>query len=172
VSSTLRADELARRLSVLRLNVAFDDVPERDLEALASMFDERQVEAGELICSSGESATEVFVVADGEAAIVLGDGKQAATIDDGHIVGELGLFTHRQRTADVVASGACTILALDYERFRATLIEEIAASDGAYYERWAAALERVLVAGGVVSEDELDARAAALEHEWSHDHHH
>jgi nitrile hydratase accessory protein len=62
--------------------------------------------------------------------------------------------------------------ALDYERFRATLIEEIAASDGAYYERWAAALERVLVAGGVVSEDELDARAAALEHEWSHDHHH
>jgi nitrile hydratase accessory protein len=62
--------------------------------------------------------------------------------------------------------------ALDYERFRAALIEEIAASDGAYYERWAAALERVLVAGGVVSEDELDARAAALEHEWSHDHDH
>jgi nitrile hydratase accessory protein len=62
--------------------------------------------------------------------------------------------------------------ALDYERFRAALVEEIAASDGAYYERWAAALERVLVAGGVVSEDELDARAAALEHEWSHDHDH
>jgi nitrile hydratase accessory protein len=62
--------------------------------------------------------------------------------------------------------------ALDYERFRAALIEEIAASDGAYYERWAAALERVLVAGGVVAEDELDARAAALEHEWSHDHDH
>ena len=62
--------------------------------------------------------------------------------------------------------------ALDYERFRAVLVEEIAASDGAYYERWAAALERVLVAGGVVSADELDARAAALEHEWSHDHDH
>jgi nitrile hydratase accessory protein len=62
--------------------------------------------------------------------------------------------------------------ALDYERFRAALIEEIADSDGAYYERWAAALERVLVAGGVVSEDELDERAAALEHEWSHDHDH
>jgi nitrile hydratase accessory protein len=62
--------------------------------------------------------------------------------------------------------------ALDYERVRAALIEEIGASDGAYYERWAAALERVLVTGGVVSEDELDARAAALEHEWSHDHDH
>jgi nitrile hydratase accessory protein len=61
---------------------------------------------------------------------------------------------------------------LDYERFRAALVEEISASDGAYYERWAAALERVLVAGGVVSGDELDARAAALEHEWSHDHEH
>jgi nitrile hydratase accessory protein len=62
--------------------------------------------------------------------------------------------------------------ALDYERFRAALIEEIAASDDAYYEHWAAALERVLLAGGVVSEDELDARAAALEHEWAHDHEH
>ena len=62
--------------------------------------------------------------------------------------------------------------ALDYEQFRAALIEEIAASDGAYYERWAAALERVLVTDGVVSAEELDARADALAHEWSHDHDH
>ncbi|HTH05938.1 MAG TPA: FAD-dependent oxidoreductase, partial [Ilumatobacteraceae bacterium] len=122
VSSMLSADELVRRLAVLRLNAAFDDVPERDLEALASMFEQRHAEAGELICRSGETATEVFVVADGEAAIVLGDGKQAATIDHGHVVGELGLFSHRQRTADVVALGDCTILALDYERFRRFLL--------------------------------------------------
>ena len=103
VSSNLGGQELAERLAVLRLNVAFDDVPERDLEALASMFELRHVDEGERICRAGETATEVFVLADGEAAIVLGDGKQAATIDRGHIVGELGLFAGRQRTADVIA---------------------------------------------------------------------
>jgi len=63
--------------------------------------------------------------------------------------------------------------ALDYEEFRAELIEAIGAADeGAYYERWQTALERVLVSRGLVSEAELDARAAALAHEWAHDHEH
>jgi nitrile hydratase accessory protein len=63
--------------------------------------------------------------------------------------------------------------ALDYEQFRTALIAEIGATDdGAYYERWQTALERVLVSHGLVSEAELDARAAALAHEWAHDHEH
>ena len=47
---------------------------------------------------------------------------EPATIERGHIVGELGLFAGPQRTADVIALGACTILALDYERFRRFLL--------------------------------------------------
>jgi nitrile hydratase accessory protein len=69
--------------------------------------------------------------------------------------------------------------ALDFEEFRAELIEEIQtwqrshgpADEGwAYYERWQAALERVLARGGLVAMTELDARAAALARAWSHDH--
>ena len=69
--------------------------------------------------------------------------------------------------------------ALDLEEFRAELIEEIQtwqsshepADEGwAYYERWQAALERVLARRGLVATTELDARAAALAHAWSHDH--
>ena len=68
--------------------------------------------------------------------------------------------------------------AIDFEHFRAELIAEIAAhgADGVaeensgYYERWLAALEQVLLEEGVVSADELDARAAAIAHEWAHDH--
>jgi CRP-like cAMP-binding protein len=37
-------------------------------------------------------------------------------------VGELGLFTNRERNADVIALTECTILALDYERFRRFLL--------------------------------------------------
>jgi nitrile hydratase accessory protein len=69
--------------------------------------------------------------------------------------------------------------ALDVEEFRAELIEEIQtwqrshdpADEGwAYYERWQAALERVLAQRGLVATTELDARAAALARAWSHGH--
>jgi nitrile hydratase accessory protein len=69
--------------------------------------------------------------------------------------------------------------ALDFEEFRAQLIEEIqswqrshdAADEAwAYYQRWQAALERVLAQRGLVATSELDARAAALARAWSHGH--
>ena len=67
--------------------------------------------------------------------------------------------------------------AIDFERFRAHLIAEIrarGAEEGGegYYERWLDALQQLLLEEGVVSEVELDARAAAIAHEWAHDHDH
>ena len=69
--------------------------------------------------------------------------------------------------------------ALEFAEFRAELIEEIQAwqlshdpadERWAYYERWQAALERVLARHGLVSTNELDARAATLARAWAHDH--
>ena len=65
--------------------------------------------------------------------------------------------------------------AIDFERFRAHLIAEIAAhraeADGeAYYAHWLDALQRVLLEDGVVSDAELDERAAAIAAAWAHDH--
>jgi nitrile hydratase accessory protein len=67
--------------------------------------------------------------------------------------------------------------AIDFERFRAELIAEIAAhgteeDGGAYYEYWLDALQHVLLDQGVVSAAELDARAVVIAHEWAHDHDH
>jgi nitrile hydratase accessory protein len=48
---------------------------------------------------------------------------------------------------------------LDFEEFRAALVERIqGAEPGSYYEHWQAALERVLAERGVVSHEELAAR--------------
>jgi nitrile hydratase accessory protein len=69
--------------------------------------------------------------------------------------------------------------ALDFEEFREELIEEIQTwqrshdpgDEGRpYYERWQAALERVLAQRGLVATTELDAQAAALARAWSHGH--
>ena len=67
---------------------------------------------------------------------------------------------------------------VDFETFRARLVEEIAAweaehgpsaSGYRYYERWLAALERTLLEAGVVDRDRVEAVRRTLEREWSHD---
>jgi nitrile hydratase accessory protein len=70
----------------------------------------------------------------------------------------------------------------DWEEFRSRLIAEIArwqeasAGEGdarwSYYERWLEALQELVVDAGLVSADEIEARAAAIEHEDAHDHDH
>ena len=68
---------------------------------------------------------------------------------------------------------------VDFEAFRARLIEEIAtweasnaevARDYRYYERWLTALERTLLAEQIVDAAALDDARDAIEHEWEHDH--
>jgi nitrile hydratase accessory protein len=69
-----------------------------------------------------------------------------------------------------------------WDDFRAQLVASIAAAEasgdeGGYYEQWLAALESLLVARGLVTRGELDARTAGLvaaqEQELhGHDHHH
>lgn len=70
---------------------------------------------------------------------------------------------------------------LDFEEFRARLIDEIqdwqaahASGDESwtYYERWLAALERALVERGIVALEEIDARATEIAEERDRDHDH
>jgi nitrile hydratase accessory protein len=63
--------------------------------------------------------------------------------------------------------------ALDYERFRLALVEEIhGAAERSYYEHWQAALERVLAEQGVVEPAELAARAEVHESALRSSHRH
>jgi nitrile hydratase accessory protein len=68
---------------------------------------------------------------------------------------------------------------IDFEAFRARLIDEIAAweihhgatADGyRYYERWLAALERTVTESGLVDNRRIDAVREELRREWDHDH--
>ena len=69
---------------------------------------------------------------------------------------------------------------IDFEAFRARLIEEIGeweAEHGPstpgyrYYERWLEALERTLLDAGLVDAEHVGVARAALGHEWAHDGH-
>jgi nitrile hydratase accessory protein len=68
---------------------------------------------------------------------------------------------------------------VDFEAFRARLIEEIGSweasrspGDGGYryYERWLTALERTVLAERILDPDDLDVAREAIGREWDHDH--
>jgi nitrile hydratase accessory protein len=97
--------------------------------------------------------------------------------------GELVFEEPWQARAFGIAVGLVQEQGLDWEEFRSRLIEEIAAWEGehaeaatgsySYYERWLAALERLLVETGLASDAEIEAeiRHVAAEDEHDHDHH-
>jgi nitrile hydratase accessory protein len=91
--------------------------------------------------------------------------------------GELVFEEPWQARAFGIAVGLVQAQGLDWEVFRGRLIDEIR-SEGAdepsepwsYYERWLAALERMVVELAMVSRAEIDARAARIAHEMEHEH--
>lgn len=70
----------------------------------------------------------------------------------------------------------------DWEEFRSRLIAEIGTWEHEhagdpdagwnYYERWLGALEQLLLDARLLSQEEIEARAAQLEHEAQHEHDH
>ena len=122
VSGQLADQQLEDRLELMALNSAFDDVPPRDLEALASMFDEQFHDTGTVLCRVGDTASEVFIIMEGEVTAFLPETIRRSTMGRGDMLGELGLFVHRERTADLVVTEPCRLLVLDYDRFRRFLL--------------------------------------------------
>lgn len=94
--------------------------------------------------------------------------------------GELVFEEPWQARAFGVAVGLVQEQGLDWEEFRRRLIDEIAAwerehADGRsdaydYYERWLAALERLVLETGMVSAEEIEAEALHVAAADDHDH--
>ena len=98
--------------------------------------------------------------------------------------GELVFEEPWQARAFGVAVGLVQEQGLDWEEFRSRLIDEVGAwerehgdaPDGAYdyYERWLAALERLVLETGMVSAEDIEAeiREVAAEDDHGDGHHH
>jgi CRP-like cAMP-binding protein len=111
------------RLNILSLSEVFKSVPINELRLLASMFEEKRYNAGEVICKAGDIAEEVFVVAEGAVEVWLPGGRKATEVVGLRtVVGEFGMFTDARRNATLIASGATVLLSLDYRRFERFLL--------------------------------------------------
>lgn len=115
--------QLDARTAVLTAGSIFECVGASELRMLATMFDERSVAAGGVICAAGDEANDVFVVMHGEVAVwVPGEPQARLRVGRGGVLGEFGMFTAERRNATLIAHDAVTLLVLDYQRFERFLL--------------------------------------------------
>jgi hypothetical protein len=122
LSTSIPAQELQQRLAVLEASEVFSSVPESELSLLAMMFEPIEFTDGQIICRAGDPAQEVYAVAQGMIEVRQRDGSLLLILERGAVVGEYGMFGDGVRTATLVARGACSALALDYQRFHRFLL--------------------------------------------------
>ncbi|WP_439815343.1 FAD-dependent oxidoreductase [Zavarzinia sp. CC-PAN008] len=125
---TCRTRELDRgalvdRMDVLRDSHLFGTLGARDLEEVAALVRNTYYEPGDVICRIGETATSMFVVADGHVRVDWPTETQHSTLHGrGELFGEYGFFRGRKRSATVTAATPVSLLELDYWRFHAFIM--------------------------------------------------
>lgn len=111
------------KLDHLRAVSLFRNCSHRQLEHVAAIVDEVDIEAGRTLCREGDSAHEAFVVVSGEASVSI-DGHEVQHVGPGEIVGEVSLIDKGPRTATVVAVTPMHLLVVSGQRFEG-LLEEV-----------------------------------------------
>jgi CRP-like cAMP-binding protein len=104
----------------------FADLPAAELNELADVMSEVEVEAGANVITVDDHGTAIYFIEQGEAD-VLSDSREAAqALGPGDSFGEIALLLTGQRTATVVARTPMRLLSLsgqDFERIRARVPE-------------------------------------------------
>jgi CRP/FNR family transcriptional regulator, cyclic AMP receptor protein len=102
------------------------DLPEAELNELATAMSEVEVEAGAKVITVDDYRTAIYFIEQGEAD-VLPDGEEATeTLGPGDTFGEIALLLTGERSATVVARTPMKLLSLsgqDFQRIRAGVPE-------------------------------------------------
>ncbi len=109
------------RAEVLSDVPGLTEVPAAALEELAREFDLRE-HVDEVICSEGEAADTLFILAEGECEVIKTAPNmkkyKVAMLTPGCLFGHVGVMTLARRTATVRARGAVKVLQMPARRAR------------------------------------------------------
>jgi uncharacterized protein YhbP (UPF0306 family) len=99
----------------------FADLPPSAIDTITALLHSATAEPGEVIVREGNPADKFFIVVDGEAEVVRGEGAQAetvATLGPGHFFGEIAIMRDAPRSATVRAVKPTRLLAMERDTFR------------------------------------------------------
>ena len=104
----------------------FAELPAAELDELAAVMSEVEVEPGDKLVTLDDYGTALYFIEQGRADVVTDGGEATQTLGPGDTFGEIALLLTGQRTATVVAGTPMRLLSLsdqDFQRIRARVPE-------------------------------------------------
>jgi CRP-like cAMP-binding protein len=99
----------------------FADLPETELDELATAVNELEVEAGATVTTLDGYGTSIYFIEQGEAAVLTDSSESTPALGPGDTFGEIAPLLTGQRTATVAARTPMRLLFLsdqDFQRIR------------------------------------------------------
>ena len=95
----------------------FSHLSEEEAKRLAAFATETSLAEGQILMKQGDYSTELIGIEEGTADVIR-DGKKIASLNEGDLIGEMGLLEHEPRNADVIATSPMRVLKLTHWEIR------------------------------------------------------
>jgi CRP/FNR family transcriptional regulator, cyclic AMP receptor protein len=95
----------------------FSDISDEEAHRLAAFATETSVAEGQILMKQGDYSVELIAIEEGTAD-VLQDDKKVASLGEGDLIGEMGLFERKPRNADVIATSPMRVMKLTHWEIR------------------------------------------------------
>lgn len=112
----MRGSKGGSKVELLKNVDLFAQCSAKELQQIAQLADEVEVQPGYVLTREGRPGREFFVVADGEAKVTIKN-KKVATIGPGSFLGEMSLLDMGPRVATATATSPMKLFVLDARGF-------------------------------------------------------
>lgn len=116
----MRLRRREEKVAWLRRVPLFADLSVAQLEQIAPLVDEVDVEPGQVLLGQDEFAQELLIVVEGSAEVTR-DGHHLNDVGPGDVIGEIGLLDGGPRTASVTTREPMTVLTISKRAFDTVL---------------------------------------------------
>jgi CRP/FNR family transcriptional regulator, cyclic AMP receptor protein len=95
----------------------FSHLSPAEAKRLATFATETSVAEGQILMKQGDYSTELIAIEEGSADVVR-DGQRVASVNEGDLIGEMGLLERKPRSADVIATSPMRLMKLTHWEIR------------------------------------------------------
>ena len=95
----------------------FSEISDDEAHRLAAFATETSVAEGQILMKQGDYSVELIAIEEGTADVIQ-DGKTVASLGEGDLIGEMGLFERKPRNADVIATSPMRVMKLTHWEIR------------------------------------------------------